>query len=210
MSYLYEENGLTPSVNDSPNEAPPEVPTFTQGFQNGNNNLYYYPHKGIFHPEPNTLICRGNCCYKYIGLYPILFGLGFGCTFIPIGIFTKMIVFTLVGSLIFLPALIVGICLAYKINVEVKFVVSYPMIEIITSSMLKTNKKIVNISEIGNIIFEYDASNISGRGSIYQSLHIMYTNGEQTDYFGFSSTPPCFTRYEVDYFNNEIKKLLHK
>ena len=192
------------------NEAPPPSGDFNQGFQlDGNNNLYNYPHKGIFHPEPNTLICRGNCCFKYVGLYPMLFGLGFGCTFIPIGIFTKMIAFTIVGSIIFLATLIVGICLACKINVEVKFVVSYPMIEIITSSMFKTNKKILNISEIGNIIFEY-ASNNSSKGGIYQSLHIMYTNGEQTDYFGFTSTPPCFIRYEVEYFNNEIKKLLRK
>ena len=192
------------------NEAPPPSGDFNQGFQlDGNNNLYNYPHKGIFHPEPNTLICRGNCCFKYVGLYPILFGLGFGCTFIPIGIFTKIIVFTIVGSFILLTSLIVGICLACKINVEVKLVVSYPMIEIITSSLFTSNKKIVNISEIGNIIFEYEVSNTSKK-SIYQSLHIMYTNGEQTDYFGFRSSPPCFTKEEVDYFNNEIKKLLRK
>ena len=207
MSYLYEENKLTPSVNDPSNEAFPQITTFNQEFQQGNNNLYNFPHKGIFHPEPNTLICRGNCCYKYVGLYPILYGLGFGCTFIPIGIFTKMIVFTIIGSIIFLASLIVGICLCYNIKTEIKFVVSYPMIEIIASSMCITNKKIVNISEIGNIIFEYEGSK---NNSIYQSLHIMYTNGEQTDYFGFSSKPPCFTKYEVNYFNNEIRNLLHK
>ena len=191
------------------NEAPPDSGDFNQGFQDGNNNLYNNPHKGIFHPEPNTLICRANCCYKYVGLYPILFGLGFGCSFIPIGILTKIIVFTIVGSFILLASLIVGICLEYKINVEVKFVVSYPMIEIITSSLFTSKSKIVNISEIGNIIFEYEVSHTSKK-SIYQSLHIMYTNGEQTDYFGFRSSPPCFTKYEVDYFNNEIKKLLRK
>ena len=210
MSYLNDKNGLTSSMNDSSNETPPEVAAFTQGFQDGKNNLYSFPHKGIFHPEPNTLICRGNCCYKYVGLYPFLFGLGIACAVIPLGIFTDVIVITITGCLFFLSGLIVGICLACKINVEVKFVVSYPMIEIITSSLFKTNKKISNISEIANIIFEYDGSNNSGNGSIYQSLHIMYTNGEQKDYFGFSSTPPCFTRYEVDYFNNEIKKLLNK
>ena len=203
MSY-YEKNGLTSS-----NEVPPETASFTQGFQDGKNNLYNFPHKGIFHPEPNTLICRGNCCYKYVGLYPILFGLSFGCSFIPAGIFSKNIVFTIVGSLIFTSSLIVGICLFCNIKVEIKFVVSYPMIEIITSSMCKTNKKIVNISEIGNIIFEYDDSKYNSNG-IYQSLHIMYTNGEQTNYFGFNSSPPCFTKYEVDYFNNEIRNLLNK
>ena len=104
-------------------------------------------------------------------------------------------------------SLIVGICLCYNIKTEIKFVVSYPMIEIIASSMCITNKKIVNISEIGNIIFEYEGSK---NNSIYQSLHIMYTNGEQTDYFGFTSYPPCFTEYEVDYFNNEIRNLLQK
>ena len=104
------------------NEAPPPSGDFNQGFQlDGNNNLYNYPHKGIFHPEPNTLICRGNCCFKYVGLYPMLFGLGFGCTFIPIGIFTKMIVFTIIGSIIFLASLIVGICLCYNIKTEIKF-----------------------------------------------------------------------------------------
>ena len=149
------------------NEAPPPSGDFNQGFQlDGNNNLYNYPHKGIFHPEPNTLICRGNCCFKYVGLYPMLFGL--------------------------------------------KFVVSYPMIEIITSSLFTSKSKIVNISEIGNIIFEYKFSYTKKRGGIYQSLHIMYTNGEQTDYFGFNTSPPCFTQYEVDYFNKEIKKLLRK
>ena len=104
-------------------------------------------------------------------------------------------------------SLIVGICLCYNIKTEIKFVVSYPMIEIIASSMCITNKKIVNISEIGNIIFEYEGSK---NNSIYQSLHIMYTNGEQKNYFGFTSYPPCFTEYEVDYFNNEIRNLLQK
>ena len=192
-------------MNEFSNEAPPGPGDFNQD----GNNLYNIPHKGIFHPEPNTLICRANCCYKYVWLYPILFGLGFGCVFIPIGIFTKIIVFTIVGSFILLASLIVGICLEYKINVEVKFVASYPMIEIITSTMCKSNNKIVNISEIENIIFEYKESNTKKK-SIYQSLHIMYTNGEQTDYFGFRSSPPCFTKYEVDYFNYEIRKLLRK
>ena len=196
-------------MNEFSNEVPPESGDFNQRFQVVNNNLYNIPHKGIFQPEPNTLICRANCCYKYIGLYPILFGLGFGCAFIPVGIFSKIIVFTIVGSLIFLAALIVGICLLYKINVEIKFVVSYPIIEIINSSMFKSNTKIVNISEIGNIIFEYEASNTKKK-SIYQTLHIIYTNGEKTDYFGFRSSPPCFTKEEVDYFNFEIKKLLRK
>ena len=191
------------------NEAPPDSGDFNQRFQDGNNNLYNIPHKGISQPESNTLICRGNCCYRYVGLYPILFGLGFGCILIPVGIFTKTIVFIIVGSLIFLAALIVGICLLCKINVEIKFVVSYPMIEIINSSMCKNNRKIVNISEIANITFEYEVSN-TRKKSIYQSLHIIYTNGEQTDYFGFRSSPPCFTKEEVDYFNNEMKKLLRK
>jgi len=202
MSY-YEKDGL-----NSSNEAPPETAGFTQGYQDGNNILYNFPHKGIFHPEPNTLICRGNCCYKYVGLYPILFGLTFG-TFILVGLFSKMIAFIIVGSIIFSASLIVGICLFFNIKTEIKFVVSYPMIEIIASSMCRTNKKIVNISEIANIIFEYEGST-NNNGGIYQSLHIMYTNGEQKDYFGFTSTPPCFTKFEVDYFNNEIKKLLQK
>ena len=120
-----------------------------------------------------------------------------------------MIVFIIVGSFIFSASLIVGICLFYNINVEIKFVVSYPMLEIIASSMLKTNKKIVSISEIENIFFEYEDSKNNNSG-IYQSLHIMYTNGEQKNYFGFNSSPPCFTKYEVDYFNNEIRNLLHK
>ena len=202
MSY-YEKDGL-----NSSNEAPPETAGFTQGYQDGNNNLYNFPHKGIFHPEPNTLICRGNCCYKYVGLYPILFGLTFG-TFILVGLFSKMIAFIIVGSIIFSASLIVGICLFFNIKTEIKFVVSYPMIEIIASSMCRTNKKIVNISEIANIIFEYEGST-NNNGGIYQSLHIMYTNGERKNYFGFNTSPPCFTEYEVVYFNNEIQKLLRK
>jgi len=201
MSYTYQNNGLTTPTN----EAPPETPFYSQG----NNNLNNIPHKGIFQPEPNTLICRGNCCYKYMGLFFILFGLIFGCSFIPIGVSTNMIVFTIVGSFILSVFLIVGICLFYNIKTEIKFVVSYPMIEIIDSSMCKTNKKVVNISEIRSIIFEYGASDNSD-GGIYQSLQIMYTNGEQTNYFGFTSSPPCFTQYEVEYFNNEIQKLLRK
>ena len=158
---------LIPSMNEPSEGVSPENAYFSQGFQQGNKNLF----KGIFHPEPNILICKGNCCYRYIGLYPILFGLGLGCTFIPVGIATKFIVFILVGILIFSASLIVGICLLYKINIEVKFVISYPMIEIINSSMCKANKKIVNISEIGNIIFEYEVSKESRnrRKSIYQS-----------------------------------------
>ena len=202
MSYIYQNNGLTSSLNETPSE----TAAFSQGFQNVNNNLNSIPHKGIFHPEPNTLICRGNCCYKYVGLYPILFGLFFVCLFIPLGICLKVFVLTLIGSIFFSASLIVGICLFCNIKTEIKFVVSYPMIEIIVSSMCITNKKVVSISEIENIIFEYkDKINY-----IYQSLHIMYTNGEQKNYFGFNTSPPCFTEYEVVYFNNEIKKLLRK
>ena len=166
MSYIYQYNGLASSLNETPSE----TAAFSQGFQDVNNNLNNIPHKGIFHPEPNTLICKGNCCYKYAGIYPILFGLGFGCLFIPLGITTKLIAFTLVGSIIFSASLIVGICLLCNIKIEIKFVVSYPMIEIIVSSMCISNKKVVSISEIENIIFEYkDKINY-----IYQSLHIMY------------------------------------
>jgi len=192
------------------NEAPPVSGDFNREFQDINNNLYNIPHKGIFHPEPNTFICRGNCCYRYVGLYPILFGLGFGLVFIPTGIAIKIIVFTLVGAIIFLAGLIVGICLSCKIKIEIKFVVSYPMIEISASSMCKTDKNIINISEIENIIFEYKESNTTSRKGVYHSLNIKYINGEQTNYFGFRSSPPCFTKQEVEYFNNEIKKLLRK
>ena len=196
-------------MNEPSNEARPESGDFSRGFQSEKNNNNF-KHKGIFHPEPNTLICRGNCCYKYIGLYPILFGLGFGCVFIPVGLCTKIIVFTIMGAVFLSAALIVGICLFCKIKTEVKFIVSYPMIEIFTSSMCKTNKQIVNISEIENIVFEYKENNNNSRKGIYQSLKIIYTNGEQANYFGFRSSPPCFTKEEVDYFNIEIKKLLCK
>ena len=204
MSYIYQNNGLASSLNETPSE----TAAFSQGFQDGNNSLNNIPHKGIFHPEPNILICRANCCYKYLGLYPILFGLTFGSIFIPTGLKSKKIVFALIGSIFFSVSLIAGICLFCNIKAEIKFVVSYPMIEIIASSMCLTNKKVVSISEIENIIFEYRAPN-NGNG-IYQILRIIYTNGERKNYFGFNSSPPCFTEYEVDYFNNEIKKLLRK
>ena len=68
MSYIYQNNGLASLLNETPSE----TAAFSQGFQNVNNNLNSIPHKGIFHPEPNTLICRGNCFYKYVGLYILL------------------------------------------------------------------------------------------------------------------------------------------
>ncbi len=75
-----------------PQMAPPETAALSQGYQYGNNNLYNFQHKGIFHPEPNSLRCSGNSCYKYADLYPILFGFSFGCSFIPKRIASNMIV----------------------------------------------------------------------------------------------------------------------
>ena len=177
---------------------------------NGNNgqqnNLYNFPHKGIFQPNSNTLICKTNCCCNCIGLYIILYGAFFLMVFIPIGIINNMIVMTIVGSSIFAITLVVGIFIFYYKTVEVKFIFSYPMIEIITKSMLKTNSMNVHKSEIANIIFEYNQTN----SGTYQQLHILFKNGNQNNYFGFTTNPPCFTKYEIDYFNNEMNKFFNK
>ena len=97
MSYIYQNNGLTSSLNETPSE----TAAFSQGFQDENNNLNNIPHKGIFHPEPNILICRANCFYKYLGFYLILFGLFFVCLFIPLGIHSKVYDLALIGSIFF-------------------------------------------------------------------------------------------------------------
>ena len=76
--------------------------------------------------------------------------------------------------------------------------------------MYRKRKQIIEKSEIANIIFEHSERQIGGRKRIFQSLHIMFKNGIQNDYFNFSSNPPCFTKYEVDYFNNEVKKIIRK
>ena len=168
------------------------------------NNLDNYPHKGISQPDPNTFICKTNCCCNCIGLYVILFGAIFLVFFVPAGIITKMIVMIIVGSSIFVITLVVGICIFYYKTVEVKFILSYPMIEIITKSMLKTKSINVHKSEIANIIFEYKQK----KKGIFQQLDIIFSNGNKNNYFSFSSNPPCFTKYEVDYFNNEMSKFL--
>ena len=204
MENIYpNKEGYTSQTKEESNPAPIVIPDIAD-FQP--NNLYKFPHKGIFQPNPNTLICKTNCCYKYIGLYIILFGAFFGIIFPTIGILVKITVFIIVGSLIFLITIIVGIILFCKITIEVKFIFSNPMVEIIASSLCSKKNKIVEKSEIANIILEYN--NIR-QNRVYQSLHIMFKNGLENDYFGFTSNPPCFTKYEVDYFNNEIKRLLN-
>ena len=168
------------------------------------NNLNYFPHKGIFQPEPNTLICKTQCCCKFIGLYVILFGSIFGIVFPTVGIMTNMIVFIIVGTCIFSITIIVGISLFCSITTEVKFTFSKPLVDITISSMCKKKTQIVQMNEIANIIFDYNES----RRGAYHVLHIIFKNGVQNNYFSFRSNPPCFTKYEIEYFNNEVKRLL--
>ena len=174
-------------------------------------NINNIPHKGIFHPHPNIFICKPNCCFKYIGLYIILFGSLFGIFFPIAGIATKFIVFIIVGSVIFLCCLIVGIILFCLITIEIKFTFSHPMVEITASSMCRKKKQFVEKSEISEIFFEYNENRLNGRKGrkkIYHALHIKFKNGIENNYLKFSSNPPCFTKEEVDYFNNEMKKFL--
>jgi hypothetical protein len=167
-------------------------------------NLDTIPHKGIFQPEPNTLIIKGNCCLKFIGLYIVIFGIFFGITFPAVGIATHFIIFTIIGFTIFGICVIVAIIISCSITTEVQLIFSYPLVEIIVSSLFKKRRQNVNKEEIANIIFDYTPS---GRG-VYTSLHIIFKNGNQSDYFGCRSNPPCFTKEEIDYFNNEVKRLL--
>ena len=106
---------------NSPQEdAPPPITPYNQA-HSYKNNLYSIPHKGIFQPDPNTLICKSHCCYKFIGLYAILYGSIFGIVFPSVGIPKHLIVFTIIGFSIFTACLIVGICLFYCTTTEVKF-----------------------------------------------------------------------------------------
>ena len=202
MENLYPtKEGYIPQTNETSNPAPFATPN-NLDFQSG--NLYEFPHKGIFQPNSNTLICKTHCCCKCIGLYVILFGSIFGIVFPTVGIAKNMIVFTIVGSLFFLITIIIGTILFCTITTEVKFTFSNPMVEITVFSVCRKKNRIIEKSEIANIIFEY---NENQRGA-YHSLHIMFRNGNQDDYFSFSSSPHCFTKYEVEYFNNEVKRLL--
>ena len=186
-------------------DAAPVVATYNRDNQQTNNsNLYSLPHKGIFQPEPNILICKAHCCIKFIGLYIFLYGALFGTIFPAIGIIKHIIVLTVVGFLIFGICVIVAICLSCFLTTEVKFVFSNSVVEIIVSRTCRKNRQIAQKEEIANIIFDY----IETPKGVYQSLHIMFKNGIQNDYFGCKSNPPCFTKYEVEYFNNEVKRLL--
>ena len=164
-----------------------------------------YTHKGIFHPEPNIFICKAHCCCKYIGLYLILFSSFFGIFFPVIGFINNLIVLTIIGSGIFLFNCIIGVLLLCLNTIEVKFTFSHPVVEITTSSMCRTKNQIFEKSEISEIFFEYTEK----RDGIFEALHIKFNNGIENIYFKISSRPPCFTKNEVDYFNNEIKKLLN-
>ena len=79
------------------------------------------------------------------------------------------------------------------------------MVEITVSKMCGTKKQFVEKREITEIFFEYTETEKKGT---YQALHIKFNNGIENIYFKLKSRPPCFTKNEVDYFNNEMKKLL--
>ena len=96
-----------------------------------------------------------------------------------VGIETDTYIMSLVGSIFLLFFVTVGILILRLDTVEVKFTFSHPMVEISVSSVLKIKKKFVEKKEISEIFIEYI-------------------------YFGSE----FFTKNEIDYFNNEIKKLL--
>ena len=202
METLYPmKEGYFPETNGNPDEA---APVFAATPVQNQNYLNTIPHKGIFQPEPNTFIIKPSCCCKFIGLFVFLYGCIFGTIFPAVGIKFKMHVMTIVGFAIFGCATIASICVFCYVTTEVMISFSNGMVEITESSVCRKNKKVVDKREIANILFEYTAA---GRG-VHQSLHIIYNNGIQNDYFGNTSNPPCFTKYEVDYFNNEVKRLL--
>ena len=174
-------------------------------FQN-QNDFNSFPHKGIFHPEPNIFICKAHCCCKYLGFFIILYGSIFLIIFPLIGILCKIIALIIVGSAMFLGSLIAAIIIFNTVTIEVKFTFSHPMVEIISSSMCKKKRLFVEKMEISEIFFEYTETN--KKKGIYQALHIKFNNGNENTYFKIKSNPPCFTKYEVNYFNNEMKKLL--
>ena len=83
-----------------------------------------------------------------------------------------------------------------------QFLFSNFEVEITESFFCRRRKKrIVQKEEIANIMFDYH----QGKHSTSYSLHIMFKNGEQNNYFEHSS---CFTSHEVEYFNNEVRRLL--
>ena len=100
--------------------------------------------------------------------------------------------------------MLVAIFISCSVTTEVQLVFTQPLVEIIVSSLCKKRRQTVNKEEIANIIFDYTPG---GKG-VYTSLHIMFKNGNQSDYFGCRSNPPCFTKEEIDYFNHEVKRLL--
>ena len=200
--YAKGEREIFPS-NSPQEDYPPPITPYNQA-HSYKNNLNSIPHKGIFQPDPNTLICKSHCCCKFIGLYVILYGSFFGIVFTLAGLTKHFIVFTIIGLSFFTACLIVGIYLFYSITTEVKFIFSDPMLEINVSSVLRKKKRIVNKNEIANIIFEYSTK----KKGAYHSLHIMFNNGIQENYFSCSCNPPCFTKDEIDYFNNEMKNHL--
>ena len=81
------------SINDAIENVLPmirEISEDNPDFQN-QNNFNAFPHEGIFHPEPNIFICKTDCCYKYMGLFIILYGSISGVVMIIIGIIFKII-----------------------------------------------------------------------------------------------------------------------
>ena len=205
--YPKEENTSTPyafPINKV--DAPTPLITNTKIDYQQKNNLDNFPHKGIFQPEPNILICKAPCGCKFIGLYIILFGSIFGIFFPIVGINTKIIVFIIAGTGVFSITIIVGIILFCTTTTEVKFTFSKPLVDITISTLCRQKKQIVQMDEIANIIFDYHEK---GR-KVHQELNIIFKNGTQYRYFNFNSSPPCYTKYEIEYFNNEVKRLLEK
>ena len=117
-----------------------------------------------------------------------------------VGIETDTYIMSLVGSIFLLFFVTVGILILRLDTVEVKFTFSHPMVEISVSSVLKIKKKFVEKKEISEIFIEYTEK----PKGIYQALHVKFKDGIESIYFGSE----FFTKNEIDYFNNEIKKLL--
>ena len=176
----------------------PEIMLKSETSQKPSNSrdLNSLPHKGIFQPAPNILICKTGCWNKFQGLCIILFGSIFGTIFPAVGIANKIIFFTIEGFIAFSLCFTIGIYQFCSITIELHLAFSNTMVEIIELSVCREKKRhIVHKDEIANINFEYN-----------ESLHIIFSNGTQNDYFSTN----YYTKYEIEYFNNEVERLLGK
>ena len=127
-----------------------------------------------------------------------------GIAYLSIGILTEtnLSPFILLGIINIMISVIYVIC-CFCINaVELQLLFSNFEVEITEKFVCRKKKQIVQKEEIDDIKFVY--YHHRRKGTIY-NLHITFKNGEIKKYFKYS---PHFTSYEVEYFNDEVRRLL--